>query len=184
MLIGITGLKRSGKDTAADHLVNPIGFQRTRFAEPLKMMLMQLYHTAGLSIDEALERIEGSLKETPDPILCGRTPRHAMQTLGTEWRDLIGKHLWTGIWMNRVKELLAEGKNVVVTDCRFHHEAEAIRYLGGHIIQIYRPDLPKSWDAHVSEQEMMQIIPDITIINNGSIADLHHKIEGAYIDLC
>ena len=185
MLIGITGLKRSGKDTAADHLIGQLGFQRTRFADPLKLMLIQLFYTAGLSMEETLRRIEGDLKETPDDILCGVTPRHAMQTLGTEWRDKIHRELWTTIWLRKVGPLLDAGKDVVVTDCRFHHEAAAIRSLGGHIVQIHRPNLPYTIaDWHISEQEMMGIVPDITVLNNGTIEDLHINIEGAYIDLC
>lgn len=183
MLIGLTGLKRSGKDTAADHLQHMLGFERTMFAAPLKAMLLQLYNAAGVSPDMALRKIAGDLKEEPCPVLCGQTPRWAMQTLGTEWRDLIDRTLWTHIWLNRIGSLLMDGKDVVVTDCRFHHEASAIRQLGGKIVQVYRPSLPyRTEDLHLSEQEMLNIIPDATVTNDGSIADLHKKIEGVYLD--
>lgn len=183
MLIGLTGLKRSGKDTAADHLIQNMGFERTYFAQPLKEMLITLYRCAGIDQQEIDRRLHGDLKEAADPILLGQTPRWAMQTLGTEWRDLIDRELWTSIWISKVEPMLLSGQPVVVTDVRFLHEAKRIRQLGGYIVQVHRPSLPYSvTDLHASEQEMLRITPDTTITNDGTIADLHKKMEGVYLD--
>src|SRR4051794_965130 len=60
-IIAFTGLAGSGKSTAAHHLVNRRGFQRVRFAGPLKAMMASL----GLTH----EQIEGAEKESPCALL-------------------------------------------------------------------------------------------------------------------
>ena len=74
-IIGLTGLgRKSGKSTAASVPVSSSTGSpqdRVSFAGPLKAMMAAL----GLSS----EQIDGSLKETPCDLLCGKTPRQAMQ---------------------------------------------------------------------------------------------------------
>jgi len=171
MLIAMTGGKGSGKDTFAQVLVTEFDFVHTRFADPLKNMLRTLFSEAGL---DAEDYIEGPYKETPLDILGGKTPRYAMQTLGTEWRDLIDRKLWSRLWQARVELLLQQGKPVVVTDCRFIHEAATIRNMGGFILRVERPTR-RNDDLHVSEQEMNLIEADEVILNRGSINQLHNK---------
>lgn len=123
-VIALTGLAGSGKSTASKYLVEKHGYQLVKFAGPLKDMLRAI----GLS--EA--QIEGELKEEPCEWLQGATPRHAMQTLGTQWgRDCIGPSFWIELWVRRVNLIIAEGGRVVVDDCRFPNEAEEVRKLGG-----------------------------------------------------
>lgn len=171
MLIAMTGGKGSGKDTFAQVLVKEFDFVHTRFADPLKNMLRTLFSEAGLDPEDY---IEGPYKEAPLDILGGKTPRYAMQTLGTEWRDLIDRKLWSRLWQARVELLLEQGKPVVVTDCRFIHEAATIRNMGGFILRVERPT-NRTDDKHVSETEMDLIEVDEVILNMGSINQLHNK---------
>jgi hypothetical protein len=130
-IVAFTGLAGSGKSTAAHHLVNRRGFVRVRFAGPLKAMMAAL----GLTH----EQIEGSEKETPCSLLGGKTPRYAMQTIGTEWgRDIIDSQLWINAW-NAALANVPAGVPVVVDDCRFPNEAEAVTAAGGIIVRIERP---------------------------------------------
>ncbi|MCW2242254.1 nucleoside/nucleotide kinase family protein [Azospirillum canadense] len=163
IVIALTGLAGSGKSTVADRLTAMYGFRREKFAGPLKDMMRAF----GLSEDE----IEGDRKEVSSDLLCGATPRHAMRTLGTEWgRMLIHPDLWASAWRRR-----ASTGRVVADDCRFLNEATAVRTLGGTIVRIERPGLAAA--AHVSEQEMSGIVPDETIVNDGSPADLARKVD-------
>jgi len=136
-LIAFTGPAGSGKSTAASALVEA-GWVRVKFADPLKNMLRAFYASCGLEHNPYIEaRIEGDMKEEPDPFLRGRTPRHAMQTLGTEWgRCQIAQDLWVAAWEQKVMSLFARGLDVVVDDCRFANEAEAVRRLGGKIVML------------------------------------------------
>lgn len=162
-IIALTGAAGSGKSTAAE-ILEERGFVRIKFAEPLKKMLAALYSTVGLSPDDIYERIEGEMKERVDPHLLMRTPRLAMQTLGTEWgRDCIGEDLWTDLWSFRVDRARERGFSVVVDDCRFPNEAATVRGLGGTIIKMVgRGGIP---GTHASEQG---IDGDITFDNTGS----------------
>lgn len=171
MLIAVTGQKGSGKDTFAQVLVREFDFVHTRFADPLKNMLRTLFSDCGVDPEDY---IEGPYKDAPCDTLCGKTPRHAMQTLGTEWRDMIDRKLWSNLWAKRAEVFLKQGLPVVVTDCRFIHEAARVRSLGGYIIRVERP-MHRTDDLHISETEMNLIDADVTILNDGTIGRLHQK---------
>ena len=83
-----------------------------------------------------------------------------MQTLGTEWRDLIDKNFWVNIWLRAATFV----PKIVVDDMRFLHESEAVRNIDGKIILIERPGIGPG--THPSEQEYLQIDPDFQIIND------------------
>lgn len=175
MLVGITGKKGAGKDTLASVLTER-NFYNAKMAEPLKNMLRSIYRETGMDHDMIERKIEGDLKEIPCKILCGRTPRYAMQKLGDEWRRMIGNDLWTNLWRNKVIRFLKEGVPVVCTDIRYLAEAEVVEELGGVMIRVERPGL-ESDDNHVSETEMDQIQVDYSIGNMGSVYDLKKKME-------
>ena len=130
VLIGLMGSMGAGKSTAAKHLVAKHDFLRLRMAGPLKAMLAVL----GLSEDE----VDGPLKMEPCALLCGRTPRHAQQTIGTEWgRDMIGADLWVNATARQVR---ASSQPVVIDDVRLPNEVAMIRALGGEVWLVRRPD--------------------------------------------
>lgn len=173
-IIGLVGLRRSGKDTAAAAL-QELGYTNVKFAAPMKDMLRNLFDYAGLSARTIERMIEGDLKEEPVGVLGGRSARHAMQTLGTNWgRDLVAQELWVNLCMARCAQLPL----VAVSDVRFYNESEAIRNAGGRIIRITRPNnVPV--DSHVSESLTLSLPADLEIINDGTIADLHDKVYAA-----
>ena len=47
MIIGLTGKKESGKDTAGDYLVKYYKFKKDSFARPLKDACKILFHLTG-----------------------------------------------------------------------------------------------------------------------------------------
>ncbi|MGJ5032368.1 deoxynucleotide monophosphate kinase [Bradyrhizobium sp. HKCCYLS2038] len=168
-IIAFTGLAGAGKSTAAAHLVKSHGFERVRFAGPLKAMMAAL----GCSTTE----IDGDRKELPCELLGGKTPRWAMQTLGTEWgRQLIDSDLWIRAWRTAVD---ASPVSVVVDDCRFPNEAEAIRAAGGVLVRIERPGAGTA-SKHESEQHELPAIT--TISNAGSERELFEKLDRFLLD--
>ncbi len=164
-VVAFTGLAGAGKSTASRYLVERYGYRLVKFAGPMKEMMR------AIGLDE--EDIEGSRKELPSTLLCGQTPRHAMQTLGTQWgRDCIGKTFWVDLWRARA----ANWPRVVTDDCRFPNEAAAIRKMGGDII------LVSGRGGIASDHESERGIagdPDLAIANDGSVEDLHSRIEQA-----
>lgn len=130
-LLALCGAAGAGKSTIAAELAAQHGYTVVKFAAPLKAMLRAL----GLTDDE----IEGHLKEQPSELLGGATPRHAMQTLGTEWgRQLIHADLWVGAWARTVQCVHAAGGRVVVDDCRFANELATVLKLGGVAVRLAR----------------------------------------------
>lgn len=168
-LIAFCGYMGSGKTFSADYLVEGLSYTRVKFAGPLKDML----RTMGL--DD--RHIEGELKDKPSKLLCGRTPRWAMQSLGTEWgRDCIGVDLWGNLWEQQVTKLLESGRPVVVDDCRFDNEVMRVKKLGGLVILLKNPT-SETGDKHPSE--CLPTNPDITIVNQGSPSHLYDQIDSA-----
>lgn len=172
LLIGLAGLARSGKDTAAQHLVNHHGFQAYAFADPLRDGLMHILNLSPCDF-------EGDQKEQPLPWL-GQSPRQLMQSLGTEWgRNNVHTELWLLLAAQNL-DLLARthdnAKGFVVSDIRFENEAEFIRKRGGLVIHVQRHGA-QHVNAHASESGIEIRTRDVVITNNGSIDDLQKHLS-------
>ncbi|WP_407976896.1 deoxynucleotide monophosphate kinase [Brucella pseudogrignonensis] len=157
-VIAFTGKAGSGKSTAAKYVIGR-GYKLVKFADPLKDMLR--------AIGYSQQQIEGDLKEVEDS--SGQTPRHAMQTLGTEWgRKCMGEDFWINIWRQRIT-----GATAVTDDCRFANEADAVRSVGGIVVMLEGRGGINS--NHSSER--LDFEPDIVIANDGNITSLHSRID-------
>jgi hypothetical protein len=176
-IIGLSGRAGSGKSTAAAYMEATHGYIRARFAGPLKDALRRMLRDAVVD-DHTVERmIEGDLKEVPCALLLGKTPRQAMQTLGTEWgRHCIGDTFWVNLMRHRLEQL--RNGLVVIEDVRFQNEADMIRSMGGKVVCITgRGGITGS---HPSEAG---VDPDMTCYNDGLMSDMyawldHHIIRG------
>ena len=167
-IIGFSGLKYAGKDTAGSAFVER-GWRLMKFAEPMKIMLAELLEYRGAPRDEITAMLEGDLKEVPTPYLDGRTPRHALQSIGTEWgRVLMFKEIWTNSLVDRVKSW-GGTPCVVITDVRFHNEATAIKALGGQVFRIIGRGA--TGDLHPSEREIPELDVTGEIMNDCESAE-------------
>ena len=170
MLIGFCGIPDCGKSTAARHLHETRGFAWVNISHPIKAMLRGLYEWCGLESAEIERRIDGDLKNIPDPLLNGKTPRYAMQTLGYEWRNLIHTELFADRWGDRVMTF----DNVASDSMRYPNEMPALRRAGGILVEIQRPGLVET-TGHPAENQKLD--PDHVIVNDGSIEDLQAKVD-------
>ena len=166
-VIALAGPAGAGKSTAAAYLARQHGYTPLKFAAGLKAMMRVI------GLTEA--QIEGPLKEVPSKLLCGQTPRHAMQTLGTEWgRNLIGTDFWANVWFDAAADVLDQGGRVVVDDCRFENEAAKVRQLGGIVVRLDGRGAGIGGD-HPSEAGLQAA--DFVLDNSGSVAWLEHQLE-------
>lgn len=173
--IGFCGPAGAGKSTAAEHLMRHWRFQRVRFAGPIKAMML------ALGLDPT--QVDGDRKEEPTPLLCGRTPRQAMQWLGTEWgRNLIGSEFWVAAWQAAVqaghlRQNWGGGLPLIVADdVRFANEAKAIRDGSGIVVRIERPGAGSA-QGHDHTSERMDFVPDRMIRNSGEVGALEKAID-------
>ena len=158
-VIGLVGLRGAGKTLVANHLAEHHGFIVVGFKDTLVRMLASMGLTPG--------ELDGALKEEPCGILCGKTPRHAMQTLGSEWgRQMIGVKAWA--------RLASPHQNVVADDVRFPNEVKAVKDLGGEVWKIDRPGLTSN--GHDTERPDA-LVTDLVIPNEGDIFDLLAEVN-------
>lgn len=182
-IIGLVGLRGSGKTTLARELVKRYGFVELTFAEPLKLGVQKMF---GLSDAQVF----GTYKEK-DAIdnFWGISPRQILQTIGTELgRDRFSAlfpqvqgTIWVRTVERRINELTQSGiHNIVVSDIRFQDEYETIRKKGGIVWKLVRPDcadcdLPHS--THESELFAGSFANyDKVLYNYGSLPDLFAQL--------
>ncbi len=206
MIIGVTGFIGSGKDTVANYLTTFHGYKRISFAGTLKDACAAVF-----GWDR--EMLEGTTtssrewREQVDPWWSERlnipelTPRWVLQQWGTE---VCRNGFHNDIWVASVENQLRKTKdNIVITDCRFANEVNAIKNAGGTSIRVERGEKPKWYDAaiaynrgpngnslwslsktkldkqkvHASEYSSVGLTYDHYLNNNGSIDDLHTQVE-------
>ena len=171
-IIAFKGRGGSGKSTAAKYVVSK-GYVKTSFATPIRAMM------AAIGCTEA--ELVGALKEKPSATLSGRSPREAMQLLGTEWGRHLSESFWTNLWRSHAEMILDQGGHgVVVDDCRFPNEADVVRAMGGYVIEIIGPESVTDVGIPGHASELQDFDPDITIINDlHDLAAFHASIDEA-----
>ncbi|MFZ9621815.1 MAG: hypothetical protein ACO289_11490 [Prochlorococcaceae cyanobacterium] len=175
-LIGLySSVPGSGKSTLAGILAAH-GFVVLPFAGTIKRMLRLCLEDLGLSLGE-IEEAMGPGKNEPLAALGGRTPRYAMQTLGTEWGRGLDPMLWTRAWRQQATAALKVGRGVVVDDMRFLSEAQMVRLLGGATVRVHRPEhaVDEVITAHASEGGLDLWAFDLDLHNDGSLEPLEEK---------
>nr|WP_297472965.1 hypothetical protein [Ferrovum sp.] len=180
VLIGLSGRAGSGKDTTANLLVGEFLKDGTQvktlsFAGKLKEVICDVFCVDPVLFENRV------LKNTPMLALGGQTPRKVAQFLGTEAFRSIRTEVWVDYAMRQAQKYLSQGISVIITDCRFLNEADAIASYGGYIISLVR-DSVEVYD-HQSETSIDEIkarYATTTIQNNGSMADLAVEVRKFY----
>lgn len=153
MIVGFVGFIGSGKDTAADYLVNFHGFRRDSFANTLKDAVAAVF-----GWDRTL--LEGRTKEARewreqvDPWWAERlnkpnlTPRWILQYWGTE---VCRQGFHDDIWIASLENKMRKTKdNIVISDVRFPNEIKAIHNAGGLVVRVKRGTDPEWYQDAVN----------------------------------
>ena len=209
MIIGISGVARSGKDSVANILVKNYGFKKMAFADPLKRICSKVFlvpiqcfyddNMKDMALIEPevidvyhIQRLVTELAEhvniTADQVQslnthgCGKelkSPREILQFVGT---DLVRTHIKDTVWLDIfISELKKSDGHVVCSDARFENERKILKELGGINILVTRPTITAAAQAHSSETNLgTEADYDVVVKNEGSLADLHHDITMWY----
>jgi hypothetical protein len=206
MIIGFVGFIGSGKDTAADYLVNFHEFRRDSFANTLKDAVAAVFGWDRTMLEGRTKEAR-EWREQIDPWWAERldmpklTPRWVLQYWGTE---VCRKGFNDDIWIASLENKLRNSKDdIVISDVRFPNEIKAIHAAGGKVIRIRRGPEPEWYDdavnankgengnfswatsrnkleklgIHASETAWVGGNIDITISNDGTIDELFTAIK-------
>lgn len=167
MIIGLCGKKQSGKSTVAKFLLER-GFHEVSWAYPLKEIIgRELF---GLNDDQLYGSEAAKEAIIPD---WGYSSRQILQLVGTEcFRKVIRDDFWVVLGKRRLLELASRGMDVVISDCRFPNEMEAIKSIGGTTLRIIKEG-QVSVDSHPSENSLNSYTTDYTVsAKSGDISGL------------
>lgn len=175
-IVALAGYAGSGKTTASNYFIDR-GYHVLSFATPIKTVLSLVY-------DVPLEHfINPELKAQPHINLNGKTPRQAMQLIGTEgFRNLIDVYTWTKHLERSADKYMRQNptcSGICIDDLRFDSEYEMLRHHNATILYIEVPDQLKPFN-HQSENELeaMRGKADGLIINDmSSVKKLHNTIS-------
>jgi hypothetical protein len=196
-VVGLVGLRGSGKDTAAQFLVAQ-GWRRIAFADALYIEVaeafgvtveflqrrdtketplpeLSLVHCEDemfvgcfLAYEDALLAKEGRVESPAVQLTKPRSPREILQVWGTEYRRVM---VSDDYWRDQVfKAITAHpDTNFVITDVRFPDEAKLVENgLRGALGRIIRPALAGSTDK--------------ALLHASEVSMLDYPIENVFIN--
>jgi len=211
MIIGFVGLIGSGKDTAADYLVNFHGFRRDSFASTLKDAVANVFGWDRTLLEGRTSEAR-KWREQIDPWWAQRlgmphlTPRWILQYWGTEVvREGFHDDMWIASLENKMRKTQDD---IVISDVRFPNEIKAIHNSGGMVVRIKRGEDPEwfidaehynrgpdgniDWalskkrldnhNVHSSEYSWIGCPIDQTVFNDSTIDQLFDQIKNLVLD--
>lgn len=178
MIIAFAGQMGSGKSTAIEKLKKCAGrVELVKFAGPIYDIQEFIYNT----IKPVYTRPETFIKD-----------RKLLQWIGTDWaRETISDSVWVDLWKAKVRSvqnqhIYTPNLTIVCDDVRFDNEAEVVKSVGGHVVQIIsdktqnRIDTTSGIVHHKSEAGLNPKLIDYTITNNGTIAEFELAVRNVY----
>lgn len=181
MIIAFAGNKRSGKDTAANILVNSFNFKKIAFADGVRDLcanvfdipkhvftndetkevpftnpiIIQPEHIADIEVFASINGFE--ITEESHIKLSNfigtqlNSPRHVLQIIGT---DVVRGSIDDLFWVKETEGRIKKlDDNVVISDMRFESERSWAKNTGALQVLINRPTIVSN-DTHTSENQL------------------------------
>lgn len=206
MIIGLSGLIGSGKNTAASLIKEAYpekNFENLSFARTLKDAVSVMF-----GWDRKM--LEGDTNEsrtfriTPDSFWSDKfgyqvTPRGILQKFGNEAKNYFCEDFWSASGVQRVIEHNPD-KNFLITDVRYPDEIKYLTSVEALLIEVQRGEEPEWYyqakrvnkgkanidefpllkNIHVSEWKWIGLIPN-KVYNNGTLDDLQEQLTALIV---
>lgn len=210
MIVAFSGVKFSGKDTAAEGLIRSHKFKRLGLADKLKDICSEVFNIPRFHMDDP------TMKEAPFTVAISIGPIHIdslLRTLSGDGYDFefhstyevlcknfMGKNLTTirevlqvvgtdicrnyikdDIWLQYAKStILNHDGDLVITDARFKNERNFLADLGAVMVLVVRPGYENK-STHISENQLGSPEDyDVVVTNDGTITALQSDIAMWY----
>lgn len=163
MIIGLCGIKGSGKSVVANYIAENYGFKRINYKDELISHIKTRF-------PDLIKEFAEIYSMTVDELFVVKPPamRALMVNVGTDDKRRDNDNHWVHAWAKTIAlEADRQSKdirtiNVVTDDVRFQNEFDAIKLLGGIIIRVKRSDITDG-GSHPSETEQFNFKEDFTI---------------------
>lgn len=179
--IAFIGKARSGKDTAALRLIRDWAFTRVAFADPLKSMALSVDPLI-CAADDRVDWVDEDVRLSEYVKVYGWEAakdnypevRRTLQCLGASVREL-DEDFWLNIALRSIDAADTWNMPVVVTDCRYPNEAEALRKRGFLMVELRRSGA--DGNGHPSETALDHFRADDFLYNDNTVFDLHAAVD-------
>ena len=175
--IALLGKMKSGKSTITTYLCDKYKYTEYYFAKPLKLGVQQLFSLTDAQLFDVDE------KNKVDP-RWGVSPRYLFQQIGTDlFRNRLHEYIpqVKSCWIQNFFRWWTQNKSlpVVISDCRFQNEVDAVQMVNIKAYKIIRDKIDKCiiQSNHSSETEQNDVIIDDVIENNSTLLSLYEKID-------
>lgn len=168
--IGLTGSAGSGKDTAAQALVE-LGYVRVAFADQVRELALIVdpiiredAYLGAYRLSDVVERLGWDAAKRD-----GTEVRRLLEAIGQGVRDVIGPAAWLNAGLAIARRHHEANRPCVFTDVRYVNEATAMPYL----VRIERPGVEP---IHPSDVVAAGLPVNRTITNDSTPEELRRKL--------
>lgn len=187
ILVGLGHTAQVGKDTAAEVLIDKLGFERVSIADMIRKFMEEINPIIEMDRDGNVVRVMDALEAEE---MRGSTRAEAWETIRREYPEVrpfqqeVGrtsrKMFGSDVWVNPLDEYLQDSdhRRFVLTDVRFPSEVALVRSFDGPVIKVTRPDTPPlehETDLALADYEGWDEVLD----NNGTVEEIQYKLINA-----
>ncbi|MGB6299887.1 MAG: hypothetical protein WBF90_27460 [Rivularia sp. (in: cyanobacteria)] len=165
MLISISGLSGSGKDTSAQYL-SKRGFQIFSWGTALRLYVAQKFHAPlPLQYQQAIESVPSYLEADKEWEKESGFLEQLIAISASEREQIYHQNLV------RLERTLLQGTDIVINDTRFPREFDIVQKFGGFNVWLQREERCRDTQAHDKYLNLDKF--DYIIKNNNSLNDLY-----------
>lgn len=174
-------------------------YMECAFADALKKIASVMFEFPNVSQMDLHEILRGDIDETRklrekiytiDYDKCGiKTGRSCLEFLGTDvMRNHFDDAVWIKILQRDTLKYRKQGITIIVPDARFENEKDAIEFVDGFFIVVYRDEkdlvlTEADKKTHPAKWKFLEFLPNIKnlkkIHNNSTLEELYEKVQNA-----